>query len=75
MRVVEPVHCPACAGTDVVKQGQTSAGKPRVRCQKATCMTVPWIRDEVYPGRLPAVKQHMIERSLKASGMRDIARV
>ena len=73
--VVEPMHCPTCQGTDVVKQGKTSDGKQRFRCQNATCMTVTCIRDYVYQGRLPAVKQQMIDMRLKARGIREIARV
>jgi transposase-like protein len=73
--VVAPIHCPTCQGTDVVKHGKTSDGKQRFRCQNATCMTVTFIRDYVYHGRLPAVKQQIIDMSLNASGIRDIARV
>ena len=63
--VVEPIHCPTCQGTDVVKHGKTSDGKQRFRCQNATCTTVTFIRDYVYQGRLPAVKQQIIDMSLK----------
>ena len=73
--VVEPIHCPACQGTDVVKYGQTSDGKQHFRCQHATCPGGTCIREYVYQGRIPAVKRQIIDRSLKASGMRDIARV
>jgi transposase-like protein len=73
--VVEPMHCPACQGTEVVKYGKTSDGKPRFRCQHATCPGGTCIHEDVYQGRIPAVKRHMIARSLKARGMRDIARV
>ena len=73
--VVEPIQCPACQGTDVVKYGKTSDGKPRVRCQNETCPSVTLIREYVYQGRLPSVTRQMIDMSLKASGIRDIARV
>ena len=73
--VVEPIHCPTCQGTDVVKHGKTSDGKQRFRCQNETCTTVTFIRDYVYRGRLPAVKQQIIDMSLHATGIRDIARV
>ena len=73
--VVQPIHGPACQGTDVVKHGKTSDGKPRFRCQHETCTRVTCLREYVYQGRIPAVKRHMIDRSLKASGMRAIARV
>ena len=73
--VVEPIHCPACQGTEVVKHGKTSDGKPRFRCQHETCTSVTCIRESVYQGCRPAVKRQMIDRRLHASGIRDIARV
>ena len=73
--VVEPIHCPACQGTDVVKHGKTSDGKQRFRCQHANCPGVTCIREYVYQGRLPSVKRQIIDMSLNARGMRDIARV
>ena len=73
--VVEPIHCPTCQGTEVVKHGKTSDGKPRVRCQDATCPGVTFLRAYVYQGCLPSVKRQMVDMSLKASGMRESARV
>jgi transposase-like protein len=73
--VVEPIHCPACQGTDVVKYGKTSDGKQRFRCQNATCPGGTFIREYVYQGRIPSVKRQIIDMSLNASGIRDIARV
>ena len=73
--VVEPIHCPTCQGTDVVKHGKTSDGKPRFRCQDATCPGVTFIRAYVYQGRIPSVKRQIIDMSLNSSGIRDIARV
>ena len=73
--VVEPIQCPTCQGTDVVKHGKTSDGKQRFRCQNETCTRVTFLREYVYQGRLPAVKRQMIAMSLHASGIRDIARV
>ena len=40
----EPVHCPTCDGTDVVKHGKTSDGKQRFRCQNPQCESVTFIR-------------------------------
>jgi len=73
--VVEPIHCPACQGTDVVKHGKTSDGKQRFRCQNATCPGVTCIREYVYQGCIPSLKRQIIDMSLKASGIRDITRV
>jgi transposase-like protein len=73
--VVEPIYCPACQGTDVVKDGKTSDGKQRVRCQHETCTSVTGIRESVDQGRLPSVKRQIIDMRLNARGIRDIARV
>jgi transposase-like protein len=73
--VVEPIHCPACEGTEVVKHGKTSDGKQRFRCQHETCTSVTCIREYVYQGCIPAVKRQIIDMSLNARGIRDIARV
>jgi transposase-like protein len=73
--VVEPIPCPACQGTDVVKPGKTSAGKQRFRCQHETCPSVTCLREYVDQGRRPSGKRQIIERSLKARGSREIARV
>ena len=73
--VGEPIHCPACQGTDVVQHGKTSDGKQRFRCQHETCTSVTCIREYVYQGRIPAVKRQMIDRRLQARGIRDSARL
>jgi len=73
--VLEPIHCPACQGTHVVKHGKTSDGKQRFRCQHETCPGVTCIREYVYQRRIPSVKRQIIDMSLKACGIRDIARV
>ena len=73
--VVEPIHCPTCEGTDVVKHGKTSDGKQRFRCQDETCTSVTFICEYVYHRCIPAVKRHIIDMSLNASGIRDIPRV
>ena len=62
--VVQPIHGPACQGTDVVKHGKTSDGKPRFRCQHEPCTRVTCLRESVYQGRIPAVKRHMIASAI-----------
>ena len=73
--VVEPIHCPTCQETDVVKYGKTSDGKQRFRCQHETCTGVTVLLEYVYRGRLPEVKRPMVAMRLHASGIRDTARV
>ena len=72
--VVAPLDCPACQGTEVVHDGNTSDGQPRVRCQHATGTRVTCIRVEVDQGRLPSVTRQMLESSRHARGIRALAR-
>lgn len=55
--VLEPVHCPNCDGTQVMKHGKTPEGKQRYRCQQPECERSTFIRDYSYAGLLPAVKR------------------
>jgi transposase-like protein len=58
-----------------------SPGKPtdkqRYRCQNPHCPHPinPSVLDPAYKGRLPDIKQQVIEMSLNASGIRDTTRV
>ena len=70
-----PVPCPYCQSEQVVKRGKTDTGKQRYRCQNPECSHQSFLRDPAYRGRLPAIKQQVIEMSLNASGIRDTARV
>lgn len=73
--VLEPVECPVCGGTNVVKHGKSGEGKQRYLCQDQTCHGKTFIRDYSDLGRLPLIKEQIIEMSLNGSGIRDIARV
>jgi len=59
----------------VVKRGKTDTGKQRYRCQNPDCSHQSFLLDPAYKGRLPEVKQQVIELSLNGSGIRDTARV
>jgi len=72
---VEAVRCPHCQSEEVVRYGRASNGKERFRCQQSERCGRTFIRAYAYPGRLPAVKQQIIEMTLNGSGVRDIARV
>jgi len=54
--------CPYCEGKQVVKRGLTDTGKQRYRCQNEQCSHQSFLLDPAYKGRLPAVKQQVIER-------------
>ena len=73
--VLEPVTCPVCGGIDVVKYGQASNGKQRFLCQEQTCPRQTFIQSYSEKGRLPQVKQQIIDMALNGSGVRDTARV
>jgi transposase-like protein len=70
-----PVHCPYCHTSDVIKHGTTAQGKQRYRCQNANGPRHTFILDYRYHGRLPAIKQQIVDMALNGSGIRDIARV
>jgi insertion element IS1 protein InsB len=70
-----PVLCPYCQSGHVVKRGKTETGKQRYRCQNEKCCHQSFLRDPAYKGRLPEIKQQVIEMSLNGSGVRDTARV
>src|SRR5215813_4727922 len=69
------VRCPYCQSEQVVKRGKTDTGKQRYRCQNPSCSHQSFLLDPAYRGRLPRIKQQVIEMSLNGSGVRDTARV
>jgi insertion element IS1 protein InsB len=73
--VLEPVKCPVCGGTTVIKYGKSGEGKQRYLCQDQRCYGKTFICDYSDLGRLPQIKERIIEMSLNGSGIRDIARV
>jgi len=73
--VLEPVLCPSCGSEDVVKHGQSQAGRQRYKCRNAECFRCTFIRGHTYRGYLSEVKQQITEMALNGSGIRDTARV
>jgi len=73
--VLISLTCPTCHETDGVKYGQTSDGKQRFYCQNALCTRQTFLREYVYQGKLPDVKQQIVDMTMNGSGIRDIARV
>ena len=72
---LEAVRCPVCDGIHVNRYGKTGDGKQRYICRNKTCSGKTFIRDYSELGRLPEVKEQIIEMSINGSGIRDIARV
>jgi transposase-like protein len=73
--VVEPIGCPDCQSTDVVKHGLSAAGKQRYCCRNAACARKSFILHFSYRGRLKEVKQQNSDMAMNGSGIRDTARV
>ena len=73
--VLIPVHCPYCDSDQVVKRGKSSEGKQRYLCQNQACSHQTFILEYSYRGRVPEVKQQIVDMALNGSGIRDTARV
>ena len=73
--VLVPVTCPYCHSDDVIKGGKTETGKQRYRCQQTDCLHRSFVLDPAYKGRLPQIKEQVLDMALNGSGIRDTARV
>jgi insertion element IS1 protein InsB len=69
------VHCPDCQGVDVVRYGKQRRGEQRYRCNNTDCPRHIFLLHYRNQGRLPTVKQQMVDMALNGSGIRDTARV
>jgi insertion element IS1 protein InsB len=69
------VRCPYCHSDQMIKRGKTATAKHRYRCQNLDCPHQSFVLDPASKGRLPDIKQQVIEMRLTASGVRDTARV
>jgi len=67
------VHCPHCQSTDVKKHGVSSNGKRRYRCLSLECPPSTFSLNLDYPGRIPEVKQQIVEITLNGSGVRYLS--
>jgi transposase-like protein len=73
--VFVPVQCPECHGTDVVQYGKQANGTQHYRCDNPDCLRTIFLLQYHDKGRLPAVKQQIVDMTLNGSGVRDIVRV
>jgi transposase-like protein len=73
--VLIPVRCPYCHSDDIIKGGKTDTGKQRYRCQNAACPHRSFLLNPAYKGRLPEIKQQIVDMGLNGSSIRDTARV
>ena len=69
------VHCPECQSIDVVQYGKQANGTQRYRCNNRDCPRTIFLLQYSDKGRLPAVKQQIVDMTLNGSGVRDIVRV
>ena len=74
MSVLEPIHCPNCNRTNVVKHGKSAAGKQRYCCRDSNCQRRSFILEFTDRGYLPEVKQQVSEMAIDGSEIRDPAR-
>jgi insertion element IS1 protein InsB len=69
------VRCPDCYSTDVVQYGKHANGTQRYRCNNRNCPRTIFLLQSQDKGRLPAVRQQIVDMTLNGSGVRDIVRV
>jgi transposase-like protein len=69
------VHCPECQSIDVVQYGKQANGTQRYRCNNPACPRTIFLLQYHDKGRLPAVKQQIVDMTLNGSGVRDFVRV
>ncbi len=69
------VQCLHCHSEQVVTRGKTDSGTQRYLCQNTACVQGSFLLDYRNRGGVPEVKQHIIDMSLNASGIRNTARV
>jgi transposase-like protein len=67
------VRCPYCQSDQIVKRGKTRRGTQRYLCHNTVCIPQSFLLEYRYQGRLPEVKEQIMDMSLNASGARDTA--
>ena len=73
--VLIPVKCPSCQSIDVSRYGTQPNGEQRYRCNNTACPRTIFLLHYHDKGRLPEVKQQIVDMTLNGSGVRDIVRV
>ena len=69
------VQCPECGSHEIVKYGRQANGEQRYRCNNLSCERRIFLVQYHDKGRVPEVKQQIVEMALNGSGIRDTARV
>jgi transposase-like protein len=73
--VLIAVTCPYCQSDLIAKRGKTDTAKQRYRCQNTDCPHQSFLLNPAYKGRLPEIKEQIIDMALNGNGIRDTARV
>jgi transposase-like protein len=73
--VLIAVTCPYCQSDCIAKRGKTETGKQPYRCQNTDCPHQSFLLNPAYKGRLPEIKEQIIDMALNGNGIRDTARV
>jgi transposase-like protein len=73
MAFCDPVQCPHCHSTDIIKHGKSSNGKQRYRCCNSDCLRVTFSLNLDYPGRDAKTKQKIVEMDTHGITVREIA--
>ena len=73
--VLIAVTCPYCQSDLIAKGGKTDAGKQRYRCQNPDCPHPSFLLNPAYKGRLPEIKEQIVDMALNGNSIRDTARV
>ena len=69
------VLCPHCNSDQVIKGGQARRWETALPLSESSMFARSFVLKPAYVGRLPAVKQQIIDMALNGSGVRDTARV
>ena len=72
--VLVPIKCLHCGSIDVIRYGQISNEKQRFLCRNDGCGKT-FIQEYSDKGRLPEIKQRIVDMAVNGSGIRDTARV
>lgn len=73
--VLEPIYCPRCCQSDVVKNGKSNEGKQRYRCCNNGCPRASFSLDYTYRGHRPEVKKQISDMAMNGSGIYNTVRV
>ena len=66
---------PYCQSDYIAIRGKTQTGKQRYCCQNTDCLHQSFLLNPTYKGRLPKIKEWIIDIALNGNGIRDTARV